>query len=251
MKVWVGLLFVFAAAHAAEVKPKYGPAGAALATRLSDSQDYVRKNAAPDYWAMVSYYVPQNWGGACSLASVSMVLNAARAHQKLTADDALVTQAKILEKVKEPLVAGKTWAQAVGAVGKMPTGTTLDQLAVLTQKAFEAYGFKVKKVEVIHADGKDPTVKAKIHTALVENEKSTKDFVLANFNQQAYTADADAGHIAPVAAFDAASRRVLVFDPDRDYYEPYWVSEDTFVAGMATLDKTAGKNRGLVWISVE
>src|SRR4051812_42366283 len=76
-------------------KPKYGP----QATRLHDSQEYVRKNAAPDFWALMPYYVPQATGSACSVASVTMVVNAARAAQKLKASDELATQKSVTEKV--------------------------------------------------------------------------------------------------------------------------------------------------------
>lgn len=229
------------------VKPKYG----LMATRLSDSTDYVRKNPAPDYWALSTYYLSQQWGGACSLASVAMVTNAARVRFKLTADDALATQSKVLERIKEPLVDGQTWAVAVGAEGSTPTGTNLDQLGVLTQKTLESYGLKVKHLEVVHVDPKDSKIRAKLHAALVANEKSDRDFIIANFDQQKYTGDAQVGHIAPVAAYDAAKERVLIMDPDRDYYEPYWVSEATFFDGMGTKDSGGKMFRGYVYVELE
>lgn len=231
----------------ADTKPKYGP----MATTLSNSHEYVQKNKAPDYWAMNSYYTAQKWGGSCSLASVTMVINAARAHQKLTSDDALATEPKVLEKVKDPVVNGKSWAVAVGAEGIIPSGVNLDQLGELARKGLEAYGLKVKRVEVVHADKIDAATKAKLHKALIENEKSDNDFIIANFNQQVYTGDAEVGHIAPVAAYDAAKKRVLIMDPDREWYEPYWISEETFLVGMATQDSSKKQNRGYVWIEID
>lgn len=242
------------AAAKSQVKPKYGE----MATRLEDSHEYLRKNPAPDFWALISYYLPQRWEGACSLASVAMVVNAARVHDQLTADDKLATQAELLEKVKKPIqVAGgeRTWAQAVGADNiKLATGTSLDQLGMLVEESLKAYGVQPKRVIVEHLDGvtsadkaKD---KAKLHATLLKNEKSDGDFVIANFIQGVYTGDADAGHIAPVGAYDAAKKRVLVLDPDREWYEPYWVSEETFFAGMNTPDKSSGHNRGYVWVQL-
>jgi hypothetical protein len=221
----------------AETKPKYGPE----ATLLRNSHEYVQKHAAPDFWALIPYYTAQQTGSACSIASVSMVINAARIDQKLTADDELATQNNVLKKTGD-----EEWTKAVSDHGG---GRSLDQLGVEVQKAFKAYGFKDAKVEVIHVSDLSPATRAKVHAALVENEKSAGDFIIANFIQGVFTGDADAGHIAPVAAYDAKARRVLILDPDRDWYEPYWVSEETFLKGMNTADKSAdGKFRGLVWV---
>ena len=77
-----------------------------------------------------------------------------------------------------------------------------------------------------------------------------RSFVVANFLQNELTGDPEGavGHVAPVAAFDAKAGRVLVLDTDRDYYEPYWVSEAAFIRSMNTVDKASGKTRGLLWI---
>src|SRR3954462_341964 len=97
MKTLITSLLMFATlASAAETKPKYGPA----ATRLTQSHEYFRKNDAPDFWAQIPYYVPQQDERSCSLASVTIMLNGARAAQKLTADDELATQKAVFAKVK-------------------------------------------------------------------------------------------------------------------------------------------------------
>ena len=71
-----------------------------------------------------------------------------------------------------------------------------------------------------------------------------------NFLQSEFTGDPEGsiGHIAPVAAYDENKKQVLILDPDRDYYEPYWVSDEQALKGMATLDKGAGKYRGYLVI---
>jgi hypothetical protein len=220
----------------AQAKSKYGPE----ATLLRDAHQYVKTQPAPDFWALIPYYAAQQTGSACSIASVSMAINAARVGMPLTSDDELATQNNVLKKTGDD-----DWTEAVGPKG---SGRTLDQLGVLTEKAFKAYGFKNAKAEVIHVDDISAATQAKVHKALAENEKSANDFIIANFTQGAYTGDADSGHIAPVAAYDSKTKRVLILDPDRDWYEPYWVSEQTFVKGLATQDKNAGKSRGIVWI---
>jgi hypothetical protein len=222
--------------NAQAAKPKYGPE----ATLLSKSHEYVAKHAAPDFWAMSPYYTAQQTGSACSIASVTMVVNAARSGQPLTADDELATQNSVLKKT-----ANEAWTKAVGDHGG---GVTLDQLGPDTEQALKAYGFADAHADVVHVDDLSVKTKAALHSALVANEKSTKDFIILNFIQGAFTGDADVGHIAPLAAFDAQGKRALVMDPDRDWYEPYWVSEETLLKGMNTADKTSGKNRGYVWV---
>lgn len=223
---------------AAQSKPKYGPE----ATLLRDAHQYIKSQPAPDFWALIPYYASQQTGSACSVASVTMTINAARTGTKLTSDDALATQNSVLKKTGD-----ESWSDAVGPRGE---GRTLDQLGILTEKAFKAYGFKDARAEVIHVDDTSDASQSKIHDVLVRNEKNAGDFIIANFSQGAYTGDVDSGHIAPVAAYDSKSKRVLIIDPDREWYEPYWVSEQTFIKGLATKDKASGLSRGIVWIHV-
>jgi hypothetical protein len=42
---------------------------------------------------------------------------------------------------------------------------------------------------------------------------------------------------------------VLILDPDRQWYEPYWISVDTLLAGMATKDSGGTAYRGLVRVT--
>lgn len=228
----------------AETKPKYGPLGHAKATTLWASHGYFQtaKHPAPDFWALIPYYVPQQNEKSCSVASVSMVVNAARVGVALTADDKLALQSELLKKVQVGV-----WDKCVGPVGRGIKD--LEQLRTFLKESLEAYGVKVASIEVMHVE-KSETSKKQVHEALVQNEKSSQDFIVANFMQNAFTDDAEVGHIAPVAAYDAEKKRVLILDPDREYYEPYWVSESDFIAGMATFDEGAGKNRGLLWVKL-
>ncbi|MBC7386104.1 MAG: hypothetical protein H7301_08095 [Cryobacterium sp.] len=223
------------------VKKKYGP----TATRLFDAHEYVRKNAAPDYWALSPYYDPQMNGAACSLASVTMVVNAARASMPLTASDELATQPNLLKKVNSSV-----WNEGVA---KGTTGVDLDQLGVLVGQSLKAYGLEPLKIEVVHVDSTTDAMMKKVRSVLEQNEKNASDFVIANFQQSDYTGDPEGaiGHIAPVAAYDRKAKKVLVMDVDRQYYEPYWVSEETFLKGMATKD-SGGKNfRGFVYVTLK
>lgn len=233
------LLSISRAFAADEPKPKYGPE----ATTLSKSHEYFRETAAHDFWALIPYYLPQQNGRSCSLASVTMVINAARGDIKLTSEDELATEPSVLKKT-----GSSEWETAVGPLGK---GVTLDELGVYTKKAFEAFGLKLEGIEIVHVNDRSEKTLQRVHQILLENEKSKKDFIISNFDQKVFTGDAVAGHLAPVGAYDSKRKKVLILDPDRQWYEPYWVSERTFLEAMNTSDSIAKNNRGLIWIKLK
>lgn len=239
-------LFTSIFAQAADTKPKYGPSGAPRAVPLAQSNQYFRTAIATDFWSLIGFYVPQFNPYSCSAASLSMVLNAARVGLPKTADDTVVTQKALLEKVTV-----EQWAARLSEPGVDGAhGTGLDRLSRIAEAAFKEYGFDHVAVKAIHLTDASAKTKKELIEVLEANEKSPKDFIIGHFNQQAFTDDADAGHIAPVGAYDAKNQKVLILDPDREYYEPYWISVDTFLAGMATRDKASDGQRGYLVIRV-
>lgn len=234
---WIALLFCAQPSLSADTKPKYGPE----ATRVSLSHEYFRSHAAPDFWVLAPYYVSQQDDKSCSLASVTMIVNAARAYENLSAEDQLATQPEVLKKA-----AVEDWKKDLGPIGK---GVMLDELGRFAEAALRAYGEAPIQVQTLHVDQSKES-RQKVHELLLRNEESDRNFIIANFVQGSYTGDADVGHIAPVGAYDAQKKRVLIMDPDRQWYEPYWVSEKTFVDGMATKDGLSYKTRGLVFIQL-
>ncbi len=225
-------------AFAADAKSKYGTA----ATRLTHSHEFFRMNEAPDFWALMPYYVHQQTESACSIASVTMVMNAIRAPKDLGSEEPLLTQTSLLELTKS-----ENWKNAVGPHGR---GVSLDQLGQLVETSVKSLGYANAQVTVVHADNTSKESLVSLRKALVENEKSANDFIILNFIQGAYTGDANVGHIAPLAAYDSKNKRALVLDPDRQWYEPYWVGDETLLSGMATRDTSASKSRGYVWVKL-
>ena len=242
----------------ATTPPKYGHESRPLA----QDHSYFLNHKAPDFWALAPYYVHQQTGSACSIASVTQVVNASRHAMNLDSDTRLATQNSVLE-----VVGDSRWTAAVGGINFRTIGNwtaillnrvfhthfksfgvTLDELGPLVQKAIRAHGFPEARVEVFHATDLSDATQKELHRALVENEESTRDFIILNFLQGVYTGDSDVGHVSPLAAYDALRRRALVMDVDREWYEPYWVSEAVLLKGMATLDSSSGKNRGWLWV---
>jgi hypothetical protein len=233
----VGLLGVHSRADSS--KPKYGPE----AKRLVLDHSYLKMREAPDYWALSSYYLPQQDGRSCSVASFAMAINALKAHNDLGADDMLVTQKDFMKRLADEPSIKRFFSDKGRSI-------SLDEFSGVAKKALEVYGIKNYQVEVLHVDKLDLATETRLKDMLSKNEKSPRDIILANFLQSELTGDPEGkvGHVAPVAAYDGKLDRVLIMDPDREYYEPYWVSVKTFMKGLNTLDQDAGKNRGILWI---
>lgn len=61
---------------------------------------------------------------------------------------------------------------------------------------------------------------------LAANEASGSDLLLAYFNQGVLTGDWDGPHISPIGAYNQNTGQVLIMDVDRDWYVPYWSSDE-------------------------
>ena len=236
-------LFVASSIYA-NAEPKYGPAEAPHAIPLSTSNEFFRNNPQPQFWALISFYVPQSNHASCSAASAVMVLNAARAPLAKSSDEKVISESELLNKIQDP-----QWKSRVSKWGEKGTyGLDLDLFGNLFKKALSAYSFLRAKVTPYHISDTSKETKVSVRKSLAA--LSMNHFIVANFDQKAFTNDAQVGHFAPVAAYDAKKDQVLILDPDREYYEPYWVSVDHFVAGMATQDHRTKKARGYVEVDL-
>jgi hypothetical protein len=228
-----------AASGDARGAPKY-PATTVPLTRDSA---YLRGAAGTDFWALAPYYVGQQDGVSCSLATLTMLVNAARRHTRLGADEPLVVQSLLRRRVNSPV-----WERGLAPGGE---GVTLDELAVLAEQSLRALGSAPARVQVTHVPEASATALAGLREALRANEANGDDWLVVNFLAAAYVGVGDYGHIAPVGAYDARTRRVLILDPDREWYEPYWVPDEVVLAGMATPDSVTGEPRGYLQVSLE
>lgn len=182
---------------------------------------------------------------SCSVASIAMLVNAARALRNPSALEDPVSQRELLTRV-----GNAHWKAAVGPGGD---GVELNDMAGLIRQSLCAYGFSRFEIEVVHVDRVTPGARDKAHRELTETAHSPSRFIIANFLQGIYTEDSacSVGHYAPVAAFDPRDRSALILDPDPRGYRPYWVNEDRFLEGMATRDDSCGLSRGYLSIRLE
>jgi len=228
--------------------PKYGPVGTPYAVPLSQDHKYLQdsKNAAFDYWNLAPFYIPQSNELSCSVASVTMVLNGIiRAGRSLRAQDTNVTQAKLIEKIE-----AINWKERVtpgGVNGEI--GLKLDQLEVVLKETLNKYSVPYYEIDRIEVTNVDESALIKFRSALTANEGNGNDFILIHFLQDLVT-DAPGGpypHISPIGAYDKTNKRVLVMDVDRDWYEPYWVSDERLLLAMSKKTKKYGFG-GYLWI---
>ncbi|HTV20057.1 MAG TPA: phytochelatin synthase family protein [Polyangiaceae bacterium] len=227
-----------AAAGAPARTPKYP----ASTVPFSRDSAYLRRAPSSDFWALSPYYVAQQDDVSCSLASLSMLVNAARRRAPLDSEQPMVTQPLLRQRVNSPI-----WERGLAPNGE---GVTLDQLALLATQSLRAFGLAAARVEVTHVPQASEAALARWREALSASEANADDWLFVNFLASAYVGVGDYGHIAPIGAYDAEARRVLVLDPDRVWYEPYWVPDEVALEGMATRDSVTGEPRGYLYVSM-
>jgi hypothetical protein len=218
--------------------------GGRATLRRDGQHDAPQPNQSYLFANLVSYYTPQHDERSCSVASVAMLINAVRAGRPVTGDRHCLTPLDLLKKV-----GCSDWISAVGPDGD---GVGLEDLAGLVRKSLGVCGIQHCMIDVIHVPRASRRARSKARQTLLMAAVLPTHFVLANFLQSQYTGNpaATVGHYAPVGGYDER-RRVFILDPDSRSHEPYWVSEDAFLDGMATRDETTGKSRGYLSIRIE
>jgi len=221
------------------VHPKYGPGVSVMAR----DNGYLRRvDAAPDFWSLVPFYVPQFNDYSCSTAAVTMVVNGFLhpAGRTLADTERNVTQVDLLARVRE--IPWQELVSPIGACGRH--GLELAELAMVTKCSLDQYGLAGGCVEIVEFAVDDL---AGLRQVLARNEADAHDYLLAHFVQDELTG-ARGGpypHVSPVAAYDAATGRVLILDVDRDWYEPYWVSAEDLLRALTRSTEQCGRG-GLV-----
>lgn len=221
------------------VHPKYGPK---IRTMAQDNGYLRSADAAPDFWSLIPFYVPQFNDCSCSTAAVTMVVNGFlhAAGRTLADTERNVTQADLLARVREI-----PWQELVSPAGSRGRhGLELGELAMATKCSLDQYGLADGCVEIVEfAAGDLP----RLRQVLARNEADAHDYLLAHFVQDELTG-ARGGpypHVSPVGAYDAATGRVLILDVDRDWYEPYWVSDQDLLRALTRSTEACGQG-GLV-----
>ncbi len=214
------------------------------AVPITQQTAFLRYSRAPDYWKFSQFYLPQQTSSACGLASTAMALNFLLGIPKFS-DETLITQPSLLETVFTD-----DWGKKVAEGGD---GLKFDDLVMLVNKGLEVYNLNNYTVRVIRPANTLESLTLIKHV-LAANERSSRNLVLAYFNQGVLTSDWDGPHISPIGAYDANKNQVLIMDVDRDWYPPYWSPVEKLQEAMlrpAPDDQgtLAGQTGGLLWIT--
>lgn len=212
------------------------PQGYAPATPVSVAPGFLQSTPAAKYRALAPYFVRQETDCSCSVASTTVILNAALAQRRRRP----LTQSEVVASDTTGL-----WAKAT-AQDPDCTGVDLDGLALLVMRSFYAAGLKHVAVDVHHVfDDRQDVQETLRHQLMLSEAHAADHYLVVNFHQKALLgAGEDVGHISLVAAFDKTHDRVLVYDVDNRGFEPYWVDLRHLVEGMNTKDDETGEFRG-------
>jgi hypothetical protein len=207
-----------AVAQILEPKPKLGSA----AVPLLQPDRYVRSHPAPDFWTLLAFYVPQGTDAACSVASITMALNAVRGLLPFAADR-IITQQQLLERV-----ADERWTAATAQGGPGVTWAELEGYLLGGLRAYQVPA----ALQVWRPSDASAATLQELRDLLAENEQSSADVIVGVFDQGVLTGDVNIGHVSPIGAYDPQRKRVLVMDVDREWYVPYWVIDELLLEAM-------------------
>lgn len=147
-------------------------------------------------------------------------------------------------------------------------GVTLDQLHCIAQCEVTAttsttgggnngYGNSNKNGRVtvsVHRDMSENDARHllidSVSSSSEEEEQQAKTIIIAAYDRRAL-GQTGSGHFSPVAAYDAHTDAVLVLDTASFKYEAHWVPVSALVKATAVVDKTCGRTRGFLRVSVD
>lgn len=182
--------------------------------------------SALDRALLEKYYVQQKSDASCSLATLTMVINALRDGEKP------LTQEELLDQVGDA-----NWEKAVAQGGD---GVTLDQFGEITRRALKLFHLDHLQVTVYHLD----SMPLCLDPAILDSET----FVILNFDQAIFLElEENLGHISPLGRVQSCYYQIL--DVDYSLSNPfYWVDQTTFLRGMNSRDSDSSLYRGYLII---
>lgn len=219
--------------------PSYAP----WVSLLRDDFEHFRNSTAEAYWSLAPFYVGQFTETACSVASVTMVINAARAALNRGSSIVPVTQRAVLDAV-----GSSKWRAGVECDDG--DGATLRQLASYLESGVSAFmpsPLSMAAIALLEPSADDLQ---SFRDRLADSERARGTWIIANYHMECVRGSGDYGHFSPVGAYDYWRDRVLLLDVYRKELEPYWVPTERLFAGMAMPSKTDGEPRGYLVVEL-
>lgn len=184
------------------------------------------------YWALNSYYLSQN-AKSCGSGSAVMVLNALNIHRPKVEeyfDYTLFTPSKYLQTIS------KVITQEEIKAGFMSLQVLAESLKVFSLNTTTIYA--------------DSMTAKDFRTTLKDNLNNPQVFMIANYYRSSIGHEGK-GNFSPIGAYDEVSDSVLLLDPLRDQYGPFWVQVEDLLKSMNELDDASQKTRGLILVERE
>ena len=222
---------------------------------LSNNTAYFQQNPDSPFHILKPNLIPQFNETACSVASVAVVLNAARDLSRQTDGKISISQEEILERVDVV-----HWKNRVSRKGhKNRRGLTIEMLGQAVHGTLSTYDIPCEHIDVVSLNPKMKEIeirKDELRQRLKSLENTNNAFIIAHFNQGIFTGGLHIPHISPIGAYDNDNDRVLILDVDPEQPEPYWITFDTFFEGLAwdyhgILKKYGYDGGGYVWICLK
>ena len=230
----------------------YNPFCKSAATPFSQENPSFEGSDSPVFKALRAGFVTQFNDAACSVASVTTILNAMFILLNRKPDFGGITQEKILEKVR-----AVNWAERISREGfRNRRGLPIEELGIVLKNSLEQFDIPYKTFAVVPL-GKDlPNIsdlEEELFQRAVKLGSIGKCFIVAHFNQGIFVKGLHLPHISPVGAVNPEKKKVLILDVDPHVKEPYWISFDTFFKGLSwtyngILRKYGYTGGGYVWI---
>lgn len=208
-----------------------------LATYLSDSIP-----AVPTIlWHLLANRNVQRTRTSCSVASLSIALNAltsvhCRGEVEQTLDEAKILARMTMDKLRQNL------SQGTG-------GATLNEAAEIAVETLAGLELLNHSVTAHHMDEPNETY-IEIFRGDLAGSTSGSSVIIVNYHQGVATGrDLSHGHFAPAAPVTPEARQLCVVDPAMDG-APFVLDVEHIVKAMATKDKDSGRNRGYLKIAL-
>jgi hypothetical protein len=168
---------------------------------------------------------------SCSVATVAMLVNAARCLMNNGAKHRVIHQEEILKRVTLD-----HWAERVSAAGyKGRHGLPFDHFGRVVKASFNAFDIPYFTIEAVATPPQAADKKthwSRLLAALESMAHSDRELIGAYFTQGAFIGQWHGHHVSPVGAYNAADQRVLILDVDAEQFDPYWVPLERFYEGL-------------------
>ncbi len=191
-----------------------------------------------------SHYVMQHNEKSCGLASVTMLINTLRSIRNPQSKS--ITQDHLLTKL-----GNEVWNQAFSSSG---SGLSLDEFAIFLRDVFDAYEFWDVGIETVHVSHLSTSVHQYLKNILSNMflDEALYTFLIVNFDQSMLTpTNFSSGHLSPVGDYRSYNKTVKILDVDLDWTGPYWVTVETLLKGMNTIDASSSEYRGYIRVFLD